>query len=64
MTDPRDREIWQQRAAALRLVYTDVALFHDLVVEEIGHPLPPDMVSFVRDWLEVAARAAEKRAAQ
>jgi len=63
MTASNDRELWQRRAEALRLVYADTALFHDLVVEEIGHPLPPDMVSFVRDWLEVAARAADKRAA-
>jgi hypothetical protein len=60
MTVPSERDIWQRRAAALRLVYTDFALLHGMVMDEIGHPLPPDMGDFVRDWLDTAARAVEK----
>jgi hypothetical protein len=61
MAVPRDRDLWQQRAAALRLIYADFALLHSMVIDEIGHPLPPDMADFIRDWLEVAARTAEKQ---
>jgi hypothetical protein len=60
MTVPRERDVWQRRAAALRLVYADFALLHGMVIEEIGHPLPPDMADFVRDWLDTAARAVER----
>ena len=65
--DPRRRaagdassDVWQTRATALRLVYADFALLHSMVIEEIGHPLPPDMGEFVRDWLDTAARAVER----
>ena len=63
MTASTYEDRWRERAAALRVVHTDVALLHELVVEEIGHPLPPDMVDFVRDWLDVAMRVAERKAA-
>ena len=59
-TPPRDTETWRRRAAALRLVYTDFPLLHGMVMDEIGHPLPPDMGDFIRDWLDTAARAVEK----
>ena len=55
-----DAEIWRRRAAALRLIYADFALLHGMVIDEIGHPLPPDMGDFVRDWIDTAARAVEK----
>ena len=57
---PRERDVWARRAAALRLIYSDFALLHGMVMDEIGHPLPPDMGDFVRDWLDTAARAVEK----
>lgn len=53
-------DIWRRRAAALRQVHTDFALLHGMVMDEIGHPLPPDMGDFVRDWLDTAAKAVEK----
>ena len=59
-TPPHDTETWRRRAAALRLVYTDFPLLHGMVMDDIGHPLPPDMGDFVRDWLDTAARAVEK----
>jgi len=60
MNQSQDSEVWRRRAAALRLLYLDFALLHGMVIDEIGHPLPPDMGDFVRDWLDTAARAVEK----
>jgi hypothetical protein len=55
-----DPETWGRRAAALRLILADFALLHGLVMDEIGHPLPPDLRDFVRDWLDAARVAVEK----
>lgn len=60
--DSSAADVWRPRAEALRRVHADFALLHRLVIEEIGHPLPPDMADFVRDWLDTAARAVEQRA--
>ena len=62
-TDPRQPDVWQRRAAALRLILEDFVRLHGMVMDEIGHPLPPDMRDFVRDWLDAARAAVEKRAA-
>ena len=61
---PSERDHWQRRAAALRLIYADFALLHGMVMEEIGHPLPPDLRDFVRDWLDAARVAVEKASAE
>lgn len=62
MTAPAsDDDPWRRWSAALRLIQADFALLHDLVMDEIGHPLPPDMRDFVRDWLDTAAHAVERR---
>lgn len=53
---------WQRRLDALRLVHDDFESLHRAVLGEIGHPLPPDLTDLVRDWLEVAVRAAERQA--
>lgn len=57
---PSDRELWRRRAAALTLIYSDFPLLHGMVMDEIGHPLPPDMGDFIRDWLDTAARVVGK----
>lgn len=57
---PPSEDIWQRRAAALRLVLADFPLLHGMVIDDIGHPLPPDMGDFVRDWLDTAAAVVER----
>ena len=57
----QDEQQWQALLDALRLIQSDFATLHALVMEEIGHPLPPDLRDFVRDWLDTAAHAAEKK---
>lgn len=60
MAQPPADDVWKVRAEALRRVHADFPLLHGMVIDEIGHPLPPDMADFVRDWLDTAARAVEK----
>jgi hypothetical protein len=60
MTEP-DAQQWQRRLDALRLIQSDFTLLHTLVMDEIGHPLPPDLRDFVRDWLDTAVHALEKK---
>jgi len=60
---PHGRHDWQRRADALRLIHADFALLHGMVMDEIGHPLPPDLRDFVRDWLDTARVAVEKAGA-
>lgn len=61
MTEPHDP--WSRRLDALRVVHDDFETLHRAVLGEIGHPLPPDLTDLVRDWLEVAVRAAARAAA-
>lgn len=56
-----DPELWPRRREAIRRISADLALLHGMVVEEIGHPLPPDLADFLKDWLEVAGRAVDKQ---
>jgi hypothetical protein len=59
--DARNDGPWVRQHAALKLVHAEFLLLHRLVMDEIGHPLPPDMGDFVRDWLDTAARAVERK---
>ena len=61
---PESGDTWERRAEALRQILADFAVLHGLVMDEIGHPLPPHLRDFVRDWLDSARAAVEKQARQ
>jgi len=62
-SDHAERPAWEARDAALRPILDDFERLHALVMDEIGHPLPPHLRDFVRDWLDTARAAVAKRLA-